>query len=68
MYVSFWFQGLQPVKQCPDLSTNTYCAILRKSGELVYGVGDFNVNPKISPDYVRKHIYIHCLSHIQRYM
>ena len=35
-----------------DVSTATYFAILRDSGELVFGVGDMDIHSRITPEYV----------------
>ena len=35
-----------------NVSTATYCAILRSSGQLIYGIGDFGIHSKIDKYYV----------------
>ena len=46
-------QDLHAVKRCADQSTAVYNAVLQDSGEIIFGVGDFNVHDEITPDYVR---------------
>ncbi|ELT92569.1 hypothetical protein CAPTEDRAFT_92526 [Capitella teleta] len=45
---------LSEVRRLPSHSTATYCAVLSSSGELIYGVGDFDIHSQISTDYVSR--------------
>ena len=45
-------QNLHGVKRCPEHSTAVYNAILQNTGDVIFGVGDFNVHKEITPEYV----------------
>ncbi|XP_013384651.1 pseudouridine-metabolizing bifunctional protein C1861.05-like [Lingula anatina] len=43
------------IAQHETYSTATYCAILRHSGELMYGVGDMEIHSTITPEYIARY-------------
>ncbi|KAK3596357.1 hypothetical protein CHS0354_037075 [Potamilus streckersoni] len=45
---------LSGVVQIDDISTATYCAIMRESGELMFGIGDMDIHSHITPKYLSK--------------
>lgn len=42
------------VEKMANHSTATYCAVLKESGELMFGIGDMDIHNHISPSYVSK--------------
>ena len=47
-----FLQDLSGVAVLDDVSTATYFAILRDTGELMFGVGDMDIHSRITPEYV----------------
>ncbi|KAI8505367.1 hypothetical protein Bbelb_165560 [Branchiostoma belcheri] len=53
-YIYSTHMDVSGVSQLEDQRTATYCAVLNGDGELVLGVGDMDINNRISPDLVSK--------------
>ncbi|KAL3892222.1 hypothetical protein ACJMK2_004452 [Sinanodonta woodiana] len=45
---------LTGVIQVDDISTATYCAVMRESGDLLFGIGDMDIHSLITPKYLSK--------------
>ncbi len=46
------------------MPTATYCALLKSTGELIYGIGDLDVHDYIDEVYVRFFLFFFVLIHI----
>ncbi|XP_048726915.1 uncharacterized protein LOC125645446 isoform X2 [Ostrea edulis] len=44
--------NLGGVQELEELRTATYCAVLQKGGELLFGIGDMDIHNQITPEYI----------------
>lgn len=45
-------QNLGGVLEMEGHRTATYCAVLQKGGQLLFGIGDMDIHSQITPEYV----------------
>jgi hypothetical protein len=57
-------QNLGGVQEMEELRTATYCAVLQKGGELLFGIGDMDIHNHITPEYVSMDFIIECVNYL----
>lgn len=45
-------QNMEGVLELEGERTATYCAVLQKGGQLLFGIGDMDIHSQITPEYV----------------
>ncbi|XP_062611598.1 uncharacterized protein LOC134273423 isoform X1 [Saccostrea cucullata] len=47
--------NLEAVLELEGQRTATYCAVLQKGGQLLFGIGDMDIHSQITPEYIEKY-------------
>ncbi|XP_078333760.1 uncharacterized protein LOC111122585 [Crassostrea virginica] len=47
--------NMEGVLELEGERTATYCAVLQKGGQLLFGIGDMDIHSQITPEYIEKH-------------